>query len=91
MARNPRQLREIYVGMPDGVIKVRTTRRKGVEADRWNVELMQSINGTPWEFVPGREGVEVVSRLVLPRVPREVPPMIDAPTEELEWRRQRKF
>ena len=31
---------EVYVSTRAGVIKARTIRRKGVEADRWNAELL---------------------------------------------------
>ena len=41
------------------------------------------------EPVPGREGAEVTSRVALPRAPSEIPPMMDIPRKESEWRRPR--
>ena len=32
---------EVYIGTRAGVIKVRTIRRNGIRADRWNAELFQ--------------------------------------------------
>ena len=80
---------ETYVGTQSGVTKVRTFRRKGIEADRWNAEKLRGTKGSPWEPVPGREGAEVTSCVALPRVPTEVPPMISVPKEESERRRPR--
>ena len=49
----------------------------------------KSVKGSPWEPVPGREGAEVTSRVALPRVPSEIPPTMDIPRRESEWRRPR--
>ena len=78
---------EIYIGTDTGVIKVRSVRRKGTAQARWDVELWDKVKGTPWEPVPGREGVEVMSKVELPPAPVEVPPMADVPRWEQDWRR----
>ena len=53
----------------------------------WN--CCQSVRRSPWEPIPGREGAEVASRVALPRMPSEAPPMMDVPKKEFEWRRPR--
>ena len=83
------RLVKVYIGTPEGILKVRTFRRKGIITDKWNQALINSVQGTPWEPVPGREGAEVASRVQLPRVPAEIPPMINVPKEEIKSRRPR--
>ena len=34
---------------------------------------MEAMKGVPWEPVPGREGIEIHSRVTMPEVPKEVP------------------
>jgi hypothetical protein len=75
------------VGTSEGVIKVRTVRRQGNAGTIWVEESMSVMKGTPWEPVPGREGVEVMSKVELPPAPVEVPPMADGPKWEQDWRR----
>ena len=48
---------EYYIGTEEGVIKVRTIRRYGLKEQQWDVEKMKKMQGTPWEPVPGREGI----------------------------------
>ena len=45
---------EVYVGTKDGILKCRTIRRKAPDA-RWNIELLNSIKGLPWDFKPQGE------------------------------------
>ena len=47
---------EVIIGTKEGAIKVRTIRRKGTKAERWNKEEFNAMKGTPWEPVPGGEG-----------------------------------
>ena len=78
---------EIYIGTEKGVIKVRTTRRKGTTEERWHLECMESMQGIPWEPVPGREGIEVKSHAVLPPAPADVPVAREFHDKAREWRR----
>jgi len=78
---------DMYIGTDIGVIKVRSVRRKGTAQARWDAGLWERVKGTPWEPVPGREGVEVRSSVELPPAPMEVPPMVDAPKWEQYGRR----
>ena len=55
---------------PEGVVKVRSIRRKGTEEMRWKREQMESMKEVPWEPVPGRAGVEIHSRVLMPEVPK---------------------
>ena len=81
------QVRGNVLGTDAGVIKVRSIRRKGTAQARWNADVWGRVKGTPWEPVPGREGVEVMSKVELPPAPVEVPPMADGPKWEQDWRR----
>ncbi len=56
---------ETLIGTREGVIKVRTIRRKAGAA-RWNKELMDAVKGTPWEPVPGRHSTEVPIKIGIP-------------------------
>ena len=40
---------EIFVGTVQGVVKVRTVRRKGTAQSRWDGKLFNSVKGTPWQ------------------------------------------
>ena len=44
---------EIFIGTRRGVVKCRIVSGLSDE-QRWNVELVEHIVGTPWELVPGR-------------------------------------
>ena len=57
---------EVYIGTPDGVIKVRTIRRKAGDSLRWDKALLHSVRGLPWEPVPGRDSVEVPISVSVP-------------------------
>ena len=63
---------EVLVAIEDGVIKVRTVRRKGREETSWDESDMGAVKGAPWEPIPGREVIEVKSRAMLPDVAWEV-------------------
>ena len=59
---------EAIIGTSKGVIKVRTVRRKGSDAERWDVSAIDAMVGTPWEPQPGVDSIETVSytHLTLP-------------------------
>ena len=44
---------ENIIGTREGIIKVRTMRRKGSSAERWEQGELDKFTGTPWEPVPG--------------------------------------
>lgn len=56
---------EVLVGTTEGVIKVRTVRRKPTLGDRWNASVFNSLTGVPWQPVPGRGSTEVPSSVRL--------------------------
>ena len=64
---------ETFVGTADGVIKTRSIRRKA-GAERWNKELFNSIKGTPWEPIPGRNTIEVPINVRIPEEDKIVIP-----------------
>ena len=57
---------ELYVGTNEGVIKVRSFRRKGSSEERWNKEHVLAVTGTPWEPIPGVKSYEIKSRIDIP-------------------------
>ena len=52
---------EAIIGTKDGVIKARDVRSME-EKEAWNIGRFNDIRGTPWEPVPGREGIEIRSK-----------------------------
>ena len=56
---------EAIIGTKDGVIKVRDVRSME-ETEAWNVGRFNDVRGAPWEPIPGREGIEIKSRVVIP-------------------------
>ena len=67
---------EIYVMNSKGVIKVRSFSQR-VEEERWNQEEFNQAEGTPWEPIPGRAGVEIKARFQFKDLAAE--PVIKAP------------
>jgi hypothetical protein len=55
---------ELYVLTDKGAIKVNSFNRRP-EEERWNQEEFGGIQGTPWEPIPGRGGIEVKSRFLM--------------------------
>ena len=53
---------EIIVGTNEGVIKVRTVRRKGSEEERWNIVQLNDMKGSPWEPQPGVDSSDIYIR-----------------------------
>ena len=56
---------ETIIGTKDGVIKARDVRSME-EKEACDIGRFNDIRGTPWEPVPGREGIEIRSRIVIP-------------------------
>lgn len=48
---------EVLIGTSQEVVKAWTINRKGEEQERWNREQLVGMRGTPWEPIPGREGI----------------------------------
>ena len=44
---------ESVIGTMEGIVKVRTVRRKPQSEKKWNKEMFVGIKGTPWNTVPG--------------------------------------
>jgi hypothetical protein len=72
---------EVIIGTSEGVIKVRTVRRKGSHVERWCAVQLDAMQGTPWEPQPGVDSVEIFSKIKvlsekdaaeLPRLPEGV-------------------
>ena len=57
---------EYIIGTKDGVLRARSIKRKGNREEQWNVEQFKELRGTPWEPIPGREGIEIKSKIDLP-------------------------
>ena len=66
---------ELIVGTNEGVIKVATFRRRP-EEDRWKKEELEEVRGLPWEPIPGREGIEIKSKV---RIAEDVGPITTDP------------
>ena len=57
---------ETLIETSQGVIKVRSIRRKASEEGRWNREEMQEMKGLPREPTPGAKGYEARSKITFP-------------------------
>ena len=64
---------EYLIGTKEGVTKVRTVKRRATKEEQWNQDMFKSIRGTPWEPIPGREGVELRSRIVVVDIGQDFP------------------
>ena len=56
---------EVIIGTEDGVVKVRDIRSLS-EEEAWSVQWFNDVRGTPWEPIPGRAGIEVEARVLMP-------------------------
>ena len=65
--------REKIIATPQGCLKVRSVKRKPVE-DRWNFVELESMQGTPWEPMPGHPDREIKSRVIIQSGGLEEPP-----------------
>ena len=73
---------EYIIGAAAGVCKVRTLRRKGSAEERWNWEELNSMQGLPWEPVPGKPGTEMTTNIGAETTPRALQEKTE--TEEKE-------
>ena len=64
---------EHIIGTKDGCLKAKDIKRKP-EADRWMLEDVQNMKGTPWEPVPGHPDRELKSKVVVREEPILPPP-----------------
>ena len=62
---------ESIVGTSEGVIKVRSIRRKGIAKERWDAEQFNKITGTPWQPNPSIDIDAIRSKGTLPPAPKE--------------------
>ena len=65
---------EYIIGRDKWTVKVRTVKRRGSEEDGWNWDEFIEIQGTPWEPIPGRPGIELTSSIGAEKEPREIIP-----------------
>ena len=57
---------ESIIGTSAGVIKARDIKRCGSPEERWNLQAVRLIQGTPWETIPGRQHDGIPVRVKLP-------------------------
>ena len=64
---------ESIIGTPEGVVKARDFRRKGVLTERWNRDEINGFRGLPWEPIPGKEGdYEIRVKVNMPDQSQEI-------------------
>jgi len=78
---------ETLVGTANGIVKVRSTRRTCSDEEKWDKGRMAVVKGVPLELVPGREGIEIHSRVTMPAVPKEIPAGTEYHVGDRVWRR----
>ena len=54
---------EVMIGTQEGIIKVRTIRRKGSNEERWNITQLENMKGTPWDPTPASQDMEIKSKI----------------------------
>ena len=79
---------EIIIGTKDGVVKARDIRSLE-EKEAWDVGRFNDIRGTPWEPIPGREGIEIKSKVVIPASRTEPRQLVEGEEKEFIVRRAR--
>ena len=79
---------EAIVGADDGILKVRSIRRKGEMIERWDKTQLGTMRGVPWKPIPDSEETELRASVNVPIVTSG--PTIPAMTEpEMGVRRMR--
>ena len=66
---------------------MRTVRRKGSTEDRWNWDEFSKLQGSPWEPIPGRPGIEMNSNIGAEQEPREIIPREEPEDQPISNRR----
>ena len=81
---------EVIIGTSNGVIKARDFKRLGSNSDRWSVDNLRGIAGTPWEPVPGKSDDTIPVRI---RMPEEggIPEPVAEGTPRPEIRRRARI
>ena len=74
---------EILIGTLEGVIKVRTVRRKAGDDLRWSKGLFNEFKGLPWQPVPGRESLEPPIKVTVPDEDRALLKPVEIQRREL--------
>lgn len=70
---------EVMVGTLEGILEARRVHIFSQDHERWNAEAIQSMKGTPWDVVPGREGIYIKSHIYMPE--EKEPIVIEERTE----------
>ena len=81
---------EVFIGTENGVVKVRTIKRKGSDEERWNLVQVDKMAGTPWEPQPGRESFNVESKITV-REEQELADMPEIPEGVERPRNRNRF
>ena len=84
---------ESLVGTVDGVLKVRSYRRRAGDTLRWNDSLLDGFKGVPWEPTPGRDSIEPQIKIGLPEGDEVISETVEAKKQEFglkrSWRIER--
>ena len=70
------QTSEIIVGTPEGTIRARDFRRRGSQAERWNITFFNRCKGAPWQPIPGRSDPHIHISVNLPSEKSATSPII---------------
>ena len=84
---------EVIIGTTLGTVKARDFKRLGSNEDRWNKEVVTSVQGTPWEPTPGKadDAIPVRVRLAEEGREQEPPKPIDQGIEREEIKRRARI
>ena len=78
---------EAIVGTADGVLKVRSIRRKGEMSERWDKVQLSTMRGVPWKPIPDSEETELRTSVNVPIITSGPSPAMAEP--EIGVRRMR--
>ena len=56
---------ELIMGTPQGAVKAIEFKRKGSEEERWNMDAVTTMKGSPWKPDPNTAGYEVKMRVIV--------------------------
>lgn len=68
---------ETVIGTKEGVIKVRTTRRRAGDRLNCDIELLRGRKGLPWKPVPGRDSIEPPIKIGIPEEDKKIMKPVD--------------
>ena len=82
---------ETIIGTSQGVVKCRDIKRLSDVEDRWNAERVLEVQGTPWQTIPGRKGVQIPVKVPMAEESTAAPPPVEEGEPAVRIKRRSKL